>query len=156
MMIKAHKMEICSYVLGNTVNELKDELEMAYRTSRQSVILREVEYLKDDKQSFTYTPLGVFAKEDIEAGLEIGGLIGVLADIKEEDLIENFNFFSVIYGSRVGLQWLMLEPISFVNASYVPNVAYVRLGKVMVCAPLKNNKRGEELVVSYHKHFFGP
>ena len=79
-----------------------------------------------------------------------------LADIKEEDLIENFNFFSVIYGSRVGLQWLMLEPISFVNASYVPNVAYVRLGKVMTCATLKNNKRGEELVVSYHKHFFGP
>ena len=154
--LKAHKIEICSYVLGNNVNELKDALEMAYRTSRQSVILREVEYSKDDKQSFTYTPLGVFAKEDIEVGLEIDGLIGVLADIKEEDLIENFISFSVIYSSRVGLQWLMLGPISFVYASCVPNVAYVRLGKVMACAPMKNIKRGEELVISYHKHFFGP
>ena len=75
--LKAHKIEICSYVLGNKVNELKDALEMTYRTSRQSVSLREVEYLKDDKQSFTYTPLGNFAKEDIEVGLEIDGLIGV-------------------------------------------------------------------------------
>ena len=97
-----------------------------------------------------------FLQEDIEVGLEIECLIGVLADIKQEDFIENFNSFTVIYSNRVGLQWLMLGQILFVNASCVPNVAYVRLGKVMVCAPLKIIKREKELVVSYHKHFFGP
>ena len=60
--------------------------------------------------------------------------------IKEEDHNENFDSFSVVYSSRFELQALMLGPISFVKASCVSNVAYVRLGKVTACAPMKNNK----------------
>ena len=72
--------------------------------------------------------------------MEINGLIGVLADIKEEDLIENFNSFSIVHSSRVGLQLLMLGPNSFVIETCVSNVAYLRLGKVTACAPMKNIK----------------
>ena len=50
---------------------------------------------------------------------------------------------------------MMLGPISFINASCKPNVAYVNVRKLMVCVPLRDIKAGEELTVFYGKHYFG-
>ena len=50
----------------------------------------------------------------------------------------------------------MLGPISFINASCKPNIAYVNVKNIMVCVPLREIKEGEELTVSYQNYFFGP
>ena len=50
---------------------------------------------------------------------------------------------------------MMLGPISFINVSCKPNVAYVNVRKLLVCVPLRDFKAGEELTVFYGKHYFG-
>ena len=50
----------------------------------------------------------------------------------------------MVQSSRVGVQLLMLGPISFINASCKPNVAYVNVKNIMVCNPLRQIKEGEE------------
>ena len=82
-------------------------------------------------------------------------MIGYLVPIEEAEVIPGYNDYSVMCSSRVGMQWVMLGPISFINASCKPNVSYVKVENIMVCAPLRVIEEGEELTISYHNHFFG-
>ena len=127
-------------------------MDSEYAKSQKLVIFGPVDYLTDAN----FSQLGVFAKCDIDSKLEIPGLVGFLVDIKEDEIVPGYNDFSVMESPRKSVQWLMLGPISFINASCKPNVAYVNVKNIMVCVPLREIKEGEELTVSYQNHFFGP
>ena len=45
------------------------------------------------------------------------------------------------------MQWIMLGPISFINASCRANIEYKQNGKIVFCVAKKNIKCGEELTV---------
>ena len=135
----------------NSSKDLEDFLGAEYGKSLRWVNFSKVGYLG----SFNYTPLGVFAKSDINHRDEIPGLIGYLAEIEQEEIIEGYNDFSIISNARVGVNCMMLGPISFINASCKPNVDYVKVKKFMVCVPLRDIKAGEELTVFHGKHYFG-
>ena len=53
------------------------------------------------------------------------------------------------------MQWVMLGPISFVNASCKSNIEYRQKRRLVYCVALRNIKVGEELTVYYYRHFFG-
>ena len=101
------------------------------------------------------TPLGVFSKTKLLKNTHLASLTGVLCEIEEDEIDEDFNGFSIIHSSRVGAQWIMLGPISFINNSCKPNVKYVIDGDKMKCVTIKEIEEGEELSIEYHKHFFG-
>ena len=132
-------------------NDFKSFLDNEYAKCLRLVTFNTVSYLGNE----SYTQMVVFAKIDIASQTEIPGLIGYLCDIKPDEIIEGFNDFSIMSSTRVGVDWMMLGPISFVNACCKPNVAYVNVKKLMICVSLRDIKAGEELNVFYGKHFFG-
>ena len=150
--IEAHNVCLTLDYMPDYLKDFEAFLDSEYGKSLKLIRYSCVDYLKD----VSFSQLGVFAKCDINSKLEIPGLIGYLVDIKEDEISPSFNDFSVIESSRVGVQWLMLGPISFVNASCRPNVAYVNVKNLMVCVPLREIKAGEELTISYQNHFFAP
>ena len=149
--VVAHCVCLDDVAEQSSSKDLENFLGAEYGKSLRWVNFSKVGYLG----SLNYTPLGVFAKSDINYRDEIPGLIGYLAEIEQEEIIEGFNDFSIISSARVGVNWMMLGPISFINASCKPNVAYVNVRKLMVCVPLRDIKAGEELTVFYGKHYFG-
>ena len=149
--IEAHNVCLTLEYMPDYRKDVEAFLDSEYGKILKLIRYSCVNYLKD----VCFSQLGVFAKCDVKSKLEIPGLIGYLVDIKEDEIIPGFNDFSVIESSRVGVQWLMLGPISFVNASCRPNVAYVNVKNLMVCVPLREIKAGEELTISYQNHFFG-
>ena len=148
--IEAHNVCLTLDYMPDYLKDVEAFLDSEYGKSLKLIRYSCVDYLKDIR----FSQLGVFAKCDINSKLEIPGLIGYLVDIKEHEINPGFNDFSVIE-SWVGVQWLMLGPISFVNASCRPNVAYVNVKNLMVCVPLREIKAGEELTISYQNPFFG-
>ena len=111
--IEAHNVCLTLDYMTDYLKIVEAFLDSEYGKSLKLIRYSCVDYLKD----VSFSQLGVFAKCDINSKLEIPGLIGYLVDIKEDEIIPGFNEFSVIESSRVGVQWLMLGPISFVNAS---------------------------------------
>ena len=134
------------------LSDLESFFYLEYAKSQKQVIFGPADYLTDAY----FSQLGVFTKCDVDSKLEIPGLVGFLVDIKEDEIVPGYNDFSVMESSRKVVQWLMLGPISFFNASCGPNVAYVNVKNIMVCVPLREIKEAEELTVSYQNHFFGP
>ena len=78
--------------------------------------------------------------------LENPGLTGCLIDVEEDEILPGDND-SVIESFRVGVQWLMLGPISFINESRRPHVAYVNVKNWMVFVTLREKKRRR---IAYH------
>ena len=78
-----------------------------------------------------------------------------MAEIYDEEVIEGQNTVSLIQNGRYGLQWVLLGPVSFINASCNANVAFVRHGKIVSCVTLKDVKQGEELTINYSRHYLG-
>ena len=134
------------------VQDVEKSPDCEYGKSLRWVTYSLVRYLHTEN----FSQIGLFAKNDIKINTEIPGVIGYLISIPEDDILEGYNDFSIVQSSRVGVQWLMLGPISFINASCKPNVAYVNVKNNMVCVPLRQIKEREELTNSYQNHFFGP
>ena len=149
--IVAHNVDIDLTADQGPIIDVKGFLDSEYGRSMKNVTYEPVDYLPRTK----FTSLGVFAKRDIGINSEVEGLIGFLSDIDSREIENNYNDFSIMFSSRANEQWIMLGPISFVNASCKPNIAYIRSGKLMSCAPLRPIREGEELTVFYSRHFFG-
>ena len=71
------------------------------------------------------------------------------------EIREGVNDFSIIKSGRLNKTWLMLGPISFVNASCDANIEYSWKGFSIQAVVKRDIVVGEELSVFYDKHFFG-
>ena len=69
------------------------------------------------------------------------------------EIREGVNDFSIIKSGRLNKTWLMLGPISFVNASCDANIEYSRKGFSIQAVVKRDIVVGEELSVFYDKHF---
>ena len=139
-----------------SVCEQKDEIQMfldaEYSKSFSSVKYSPVSYLPSPNN---FSSFGLFASLDIKKDSQIPGIVGLVAEIYDEEVIEGQNTVSLIQSGRYGLQWVLLGPVSFINASCNANVAFVRHGKIVSCVTLKDVKQGEELTINYSRHYFG-
>ena len=109
------------------MNTLYGFLVGEYGKSMLSVVYKTVCYLPTD----SYQQFGLFAKAEILKGIIVKGVIGLLAEIRENGVVEGFNDMSVIYSKLKDIQWITLGPISFINASYNANVEYKQIGKIV-------------------------
>ena len=122
--LRSHKIDIQEDVLDSVdMNTVYGFLDGEYGKSMLSVIYKTVSYLPSD----SYQQLGLFAKAEILKGSIVKGVIGFLAEIKENEVVEGFNDMSVIYNKLKGIQWIMLGPISFINASCNSNFGINKL-----------------------------
>ena len=149
--ILSHSVRLDTIQENDQRKDVESFLDAEYGKSLRSVSFERLNYLEN---SF-HTPLNLFAKIDITNREEVPGIIGFLLEIEPEEVIEGFNDFSIITSSRIVVEWMMLGPISFINASCKPNVAYVKVRKLMVCVPFRDIIAGEELTVFYRKFYFG-
>ena len=150
--LSSHNIVVEGCLVGNEdKNFVHGFLDGEYGKSMMSVDYKPVSYLP----SGSFDQIGFFAKSEIEKGAVGNGIIGVLAELVESEIIAGFNDVSVLYSKLRNVQWLMLGPITFVNASCRPNVEYRQKGKVVYCVALKNIAIGEEVSVFYNRHFFG-
>lgn len=150
---------VAHFVSGQTKTQYADSrvcmleefLNGEYKRSLQIVSFEKVNFLPHGK----FSSFGVFAMEDLSENAKIEGLSGYLSEIKKNEIETGCNDFSIIQSTRIGKQWLMLGPISFVNSCCMPNAKYVRSGQVMDCVATKKIEKGVEITVIYDKHFFG-
>ena len=126
-------------------------LDGEYGKSMLSVDYKKVSYIPSEN----FAQIGLFAKNDIAKGLPLNGVIGFLAETLDHEIVEGFNDVSILYSSYKNSQWMMLGPISFINASCKPNVEYKQCGKIVLCVAKRDIRAGEELSVFYNRHFFG-
>ena len=75
--------------------------------------------------------------------------------MSSDEIQEGVNDFSIISSARLNQTWLMLGPISFVNASCNANIEYSREGFSVQAVVKKDIKVDEEISVFYDRHFFG-
>ena len=140
---KSHKIFVDDLLPENEVNfEVSRFLGNEYPKSLESVSYEPVSYLPSD----SFLQLGMFAKNDITKGSIIEGVVGVLAEIRDDEVIAGLNDVSILCSRLRDMQWLMLGPISFVNASCKSNIEYRQI---------KDISMGQELTVFYYRHFFG-
>ena len=125
--IEVHDVCLTLDYMPDYLKDVEAFLDSDYGKSLKLIRYSCVDYLKDVSVSL----LGVFAKCDINSKFEIPGLTGYLVDIKEDEITPRFNDFSVTESSRLGVRWLVLGLISFVNESCRPNVAYVNVKNLM-------------------------
>ncbi|XP_075260432.1 uncharacterized protein LOC142352001 isoform X1 [Convolutriloba macropyga] len=128
-----------------------DFLDAEYGKSKVSVEYKTVSYLPSEK----FQQFGLFAKSDFARGSVINGVTGFLAEIKDDEIVAGLNDVSILYSQHKDIQWVMLGPISFINASCKANVEYRQKGNIVFCVALKDIKIGDELTVYYYRHFFG-
>ena len=126
-------------------------LDGEYGKSKLSVDYKTVSYLP----SGNFQQIGLFAKQNVEKGDTINGIIGFLVEITDDEIVPGFNDVSILYSELKNVQWVMLGPISFVNASCKSNIEYRQKGRLVYCVALRNIKVGEELTVYHYRHFFG-
>ena len=105
-----------------------------------------------------FCSFGVYARKSFRKGDFIPGLVGFLAPIKENEIIDGKNDVSVIRhhtGSKV-----MLGGVSFVNSSCRENAAYVANTKqAQVRLRVTSSagiSPGDEITVLYSGDYFGP
>ena len=148
----SHKIDVGEEILENDdTNVLHGFLDGEYGKSMLSVEYRPVSYLPSE----SFSQLGLFAKTDVPKGNVVNGVVGFLAEIQESEIFEGHNDMSIIYSKLKNVQWLMLGPVFFVNASCKANVEYKQTGKIIICVATKEIKSGQELTVFYSKRFFG-
>ena len=149
---KSHKIFVDDLLPENEVNfEVSRFLGNEYRKSLESVSYELVSYFPSD----SFLQLGMFAKNDITKGSIIEGVVGVLAEIRDDEVIAGLNDVYILCSRLRDMQWLMLGPISFVNASYKSNIEYRQKGRIVYCVAIKDISMGQELTVFYYRHFFG-
>ena len=152
--IRSHKLPFIGEFSEEEIEKietLKEILGREYELSLQFVDFRVVEYLP----SGTFSPLGAFSKINLSTGCVIPGLTGILSEISPVEIQEGVNDFSIIKSGRLNKTWLMLGPISFVNASCDANIEYSRKGFTIQAVVKRDIVVDEELSVFYDKHFFG-
>ena len=93
----------------------------------------------------------MFAENDITKGSIIEGVVGVLAEIRDDEVIAGLNDVSILCSRLRDMQWL----ISFVNASCKSNIEYRQKGRIVYCFTIKDISMGQELTVFYYRQFFG-
>ena len=131
----------------NEFRELEDQLTEEYQASMKDFSFQRVQYLPEKR----YTNLGVFARRDVEKGIEMK-LSGLLADIPTSEELPADADVSVFQRKK---EQLMLGPLSFVNHSCWPNSVYTINRDVMSLRSLRTIKEGEEITVKYGPEYFG-
>ena len=152
--IRSHKVPFTGDICDEEViatETLKDVLGREYEVSLQFVDFKVVDYLP----SITSSPIGVFSKVNLSPGCVIPGLTGILSDMSSQEIQEGVNDFSIIKSGRLNQTWLMLGPISFVNASCNANIEYSQEGFSVQAVVKRDIKVNEEISVFYDRHFFG-
>ena len=106
-------------------------------------------FVRDNDSDFD--SFGVFAKTNLEFGHVVPGVLGYLAHLPKEEVVEKVNDFSVVWHKKASQ--IMLGPLSFVNSSCVPNSAFVPdvKRKIMELSVIskKGVKAGKEVTVFY-------
>ena len=147
---KSHKIVVDDLLPENEVNfEVSRFLGNEYRKSLESVSYEPVSYLPSD----SVLQLGMFAKNDITKGSVIEGVVGVLAEIRDDEVIAGLNDVSILCSRLRDMQWLMLGPISFVNASCKSDIEYRQKGRIVYCVAIKDISMGQKLTAFYYRHF---
>ena len=131
--------------------EVEKFLDEEYSKSMNTVQYKPVSYLPSD----TFLQLGLFAKEDIPKGSVIEGVAGFLAEIGDDEIVNGYNDVSILYSRLRNTQWMMLGPVSFINAACKSNVEYRQKNKIVYCIATKDISMDQELTVFYHRHYFG-
>ena len=150
--VRSHKIVVDEELDENEgTAALRCFLDEEYGKSIESVNYQVVNYLPSE----SFKQIGLFAESEIAKGEVINGVVGYLAEIEDCDIVDDYNDMSVIYSKLKNIQWLMLGPVSFVNASCKANVEYKHKVKLIYCTALRDIKPGEELTVFYSRHFFG-
>ena len=140
--VSSHKILIEGEELHNDdITSMHKFLDDEYGKSMLSVEYKTVSYLANED----YVQLGLYTRSDIQKGEVVNGVIGFLAEITDAEIIPGFNDVSVLCSKMRGEQWLMLGPISFVNASCRSNVEYRQKDRLVVCVATKNISTGDEL-----------
>ena len=133
--------------------KLETELREAYLQSMEEVVFLEKEKYQEEK---TYSELGVFTKKAFKKAQIIPGLKGMTAFSPNTITIDTF---SVLDKGRKNLERVMLGPASFINHACKPNADWVVQGEwsktTLVVKTIRHIKKGEEITLSYGKHFFG-
>ena len=133
--------------------KLETELREAYLQSMEEVVFLEKEKYQEEK---TYSELGVFTKKAFKKAQIIPGLKGMTAFCPNTITIDTF---SVLDKGRKNLERVMLGPASFINHACKPNADWVVQGEwsktTLVVKTIRHIKKGEEITLSYGKHFFG-
>ena len=114
-------------------NAVHGFLDGEYGKSMLSVEYKEVSYIPSD----SFKQLGLFAKGDFNKGSVINGVIGFLAEIRDDEIVAGYNDVSILYSSFKKMQWIMLGPISFINASCRATIEYKQNGKIVFCVAKK-------------------
>ena len=131
------------------VNESAIEVEKfpdgEYSKSMNSVQYRPVSYLPSD----SFLQLGLFAKEDIPKGSVIEGVAGFLAEIGDDEVLNGYNDVSILYSRMRNTQWMILGPVSFINAACKSNVEYRQKNKIVYCIATKDVSMDQELTVFF-------
>ena len=112
-------------------------------------------FIRDNDSNFD--SFGVFAKTNLEFGHVVPGVLGYLAHLPEEEVVENVNDFSVVWHKKASQ--IMLGPLSFLNSSCLPDSAFVpdvkrKMMELSVISK-KGVKAGEEITVFYRGVYFG-
>ena len=149
--IIGHSIPVQHSAEGKDVEKVLQFLSGEYRSFLETCKFDVVDYLPH----LNCTPLGVFAKTILQKGTVVQGLTGYLSELKPEEIQVGINDFSLINSNLKNKQWLMLGPISFVNHSCLPNVKYEREKLIMTCVTLRDICPGDEIVVTYGRHYFG-
>ena len=148
---KSHKILMICCRQNEVKFEVSRFLGNEYCKSLESVSYEPVSYLPSD----SFLQLGMFAKNDITKGSIIEGVVGVLAEIRDDEVIAGLNDVSILCSRLRDMQWLLLGPISFVNASCKSNIEYRQKGRIVYCVAIKDISMGQEITVFYYRHFFG-
>ena len=138
-------------VHNDNITSMHKIFDDEYGKSMLSVEYKTVSYLPIEH----HVQLGLYTKPDIQKGDVINGAIGFFADSTDAEIIPGFNDVSVLCSKMRDEQWLMLGPISFINASCRSNVEYRQKSRLVVCVATKNISTGKELTISHNRHYFG-
>ena len=130
---------------------LHDFLDGEYAKSKVSIECKTVSYLPSEN----YQQFGLFAKTELPKGSVINAVIGLLADINDNEIVAGVNDVSILCSQNKDLQWIKLGPIAFVNGACKANVEYRPKGKLVFFVALKDINVGEEPAVFYFRHYFG-
>ena len=149
---KCHKIVTQDqFPVNESAIEVEKFLDGEYSKSMNSVQYRPVSYLPSD----SFLQLGLFAKEDIPKSSVIEGVAGFLAEIGDDEVVNGYNDVSILYSRMRNTQWMMLGPVSFVNAACRSNDEYRQKNKIVYCIATKDISMDQELTVFYHRHYFG-
>ena len=148
--VHGHKIEADVPKDDDQVDAIENFLLGEYNQSLKLMNYKPVSYLPTSQ----FTPLGVFSKIKIVKDSYIPGLTGLLGEMSGADIRTGVND-SLIESKLLRKTWLMLGPVSFVNASCRPNARFERNNLIMKSLAVRDIEIGEEILIDYDRQYFG-